>query len=115
MKTKAFIYVTIPGSVVSAKRNWLLETLQKDLKRAGIESQFVDTVGGWGNLNQDWLEFKCDIETSWGWCEILPLSSLKDESYDNLWKDFYFDLFHHGNLLMMVYYVSDDGELIPHS
>jgi len=115
MKTRASISVSVPGTFQSAKKSQLLEVLQEDLEKAGIESHFVDTIPGWGNLNQDWLEFECDIETSWGWCKILPLSMVKDQYYDNLWEDFYFDLFHHGNLLMMVHYISEDGEYIPHS
>lgn len=81
------------------------------LARYGISFKEVDTVMGYGNLNQDWIEFECEVETSWGWCKPTFLD-LRD------WGALV-DALEHGRLIMMAYYVTQDdphGErkFIPH-
>lgn len=108
----ALIALTVPGTVESAKKNALLLEIQKTLREQGISAEFVDTVAGWGCLNQSWLEFRADIETSWGWCVILPLVGLQPDEGDS--SNYLQELLHSGKVLMMVHYENKNGELEPH-
>ena len=82
---------------------WLLTLVTK----AGLEWNKCDTIAGWGCLNQDWIEFTCDIETSWSWCKPCFIVDGSDA------EKYFFELLDHGKLIMMVHYV-EDGKYIPH-
>lgn len=101
MNTKALLSFSTPGK-------WnkdLMETLKKAFAECGVEGKKVDTVLGWGNLDQDWFEVKTDIETNWGWCRPTVLPDLVWNWLYNKLKD--------GELLMMVHYITEDG-FAPH-
>lgn len=103
---EALINISTPGTFSDLKQNPIILELISILDKHSIKHRFVDTVVGWGNLNQDWLEFVCDIETSWSWCK---LTSLTDEE----WKTLY-DRLTSGLIIMMIHYKTKDGEYIPH-
>jgi hypothetical protein len=75
------------------------------LKLMDINYQKVDTVAGWGCLDQDWIEFEREVETSYGWCSIKGLEA-------------FHDYFHEGSLLMHLSYVKvnkcGQKEYTPH-
>ena len=102
--------VTIPGTCHNIHDDCFLRVLKQELKEHDIESQFVDTCMGWGSLNQDWLEFNCEVETSYGWPTFVP--------FDSATNDHYRQLFHYGKLLLMLSYIveKEDGskEYLPH-
>lgn len=95
---------SIPGTKDPRDDLWMLALISL-LKEKGIEGQFVDTVMGWGCLNQDWYETTMEMDTSWGWC--LP-KCFNDEE-----NKFLLDLLDSGRILMQVSYKTEDG-FIPH-
>ncbi len=107
MPVQSLLAFSVPGTSVSLRDNPLIKALIVLLDERGIEHQFVDNVAGWGCLNQDWLEFTAEVETSWGWCypTFIP---------QNEWETTWFPALHEGRLLMQVYY-KKDGELVPHA
>ena len=54
-----------------------------------------------GNLNQDWLEFHCYMETYRDWCSFCVFE-------DNM-NHYYKSLFEEGKLLMMIQYKTEEG------
>jgi hypothetical protein len=111
-KKLALVSVSVPGDIPEDSRlteqpaiAWLESVLEKN----NIKSHVVDTVMGWGNLNQDWLEFRAEIETSWSWCELCCLSAEESETFRSYLSD--------GKLLMRIYYIkNEEGKetFIPH-
>lgn len=107
---KCFICVSIPGDCERLHDNGLIKQLIKDLEDVGIKPTIADTLDGWGCLDQDWLEFECDIDTSYSWVKLLPFVGMEDK-YIREGKDlndYYWELFHFGKLLMMVWYIEKD-------
>lgn len=111
MKTLALIDISVPGNwnvplTSMPPVRWLIGVLYK----YGISHNVVDTVSAWGNLDQDWLEFRCEIETSWSWCVLLPLNEQE--------RDLCYKLLAEGKLIMQVHYIEENnvGETnyIPH-
>jgi hypothetical protein len=110
----ALIYLTVPGTIDKPRNNFFLRSLRERLQAEGIEAKFVDTIPGWGCLNQDWLQFRTTIETSWGWCHLSDLAEMGSEFFprdEENWADKVQDLLHAGKLVMQVYY--ENGE--PHA
>jgi len=101
---KYIVDVSIPGTFSSPQENEHIKKLQKDLAYIGIKAKFVDSVLGWGCLNQDWLEFESEIDISWGWCQFFK---------GELGK-YYEECFHHGHLIMILHYIDDNGKLQAH-
>lgn len=106
------IYITTPGvpddwhdnfHVENEYWKWAQETFQKHMSNLVI---LVDTVPGWWNLNQDWLEIlgvRMDIE--WGYS--LPLVFTEAERAKLL------QLLQKGHLLMIVFTITESGKVIP--
>ena len=90
------VQITIPGTINSAKDDVFIQTFKKELAKCGITGVFVDTIINWGCLNQDWLEFGCDVESSYGWCQL----SIPDLP-EKLNKEFQ-ERLHAGLILMQV-------------
>jgi len=87
----------------------LMDEIVGWFRECGIEVRKVDTVAGWWNLNQDWYELECEVETAWD--HVRP-KCLRDD----LWEEL-FNHLHFGNVIMQVHYVSEkDGkrEYISH-
>lgn len=126
---QAIISLTIPGTYRNAQQDPFLLHLEEVLNKAGIEAGFVDTVSGWGCLDQNWLEFTCEVDTSWGWCDIVPLKNLILDPSEDLefprrhwwvvgvdkrsWNDELQRLLHFGQVLMMVHYKKGE-DVVPH-
>lgn len=103
------ILVSVPGQYVpdpSEDWNWrshqlvnnpLIKRLTDKLDEIGRSWKSVDTASGWGNLNQDWIEFHAWVETSWGWCMLAEGLG-----------DYLTPLLREGKLIMMVYYIKRD-------
>jgi len=83
-----------------------IKMVMKDLESHDINYSYVDTIQGWGNLNQDWLEFKRQMDLSWSWC----LPSCLNSKQKKLW----FKALNSGKLFMMVSYIEQDGTFTPH-
>lgn len=112
MKT-ALIAISIPGKFdddddmsMHFTDHPLLAWLTSLLTKYNIEWQKVDTNLGWGNLNQDWIEFTTEIDTSWSWCKLNILTEKESKIL--------FALLQRGELLMTVHY-REKGELRPHA
>lgn len=104
---KCLILISIPGNIGLLSKNKLILKLKKQLLDNNIQSQIVDTVIGWGNLTQEWLEFECDMDISYGWVEF--------SIFDLPTRNYYNRLFQLGKLIMMIFYIENDGRLIPHN
>lgn len=102
MITQALLNLSTPGFY----HDGFMKKLASVFEKHGIETKKVDTVLGWGNLNQHWLELTCEIETSWDWCKPTVLN-------DEEWNWFHSAL-SCGMYIMMVYYKDKDGNLHPH-
>ena len=79
------------------------------MKANNIAYQRVDSVVSWGNMNQDWIEFECELETSWGWPRLLFMSEDRAEDF--------FRRLQNGKLILMMSYIEEkDGkkEYVPH-
>lgn len=109
-KVKCHCLVTVPGTYCDIHDHPLIRVLKQELKGCDIESQIVDACMGWGCLDQDWLEFNCEVDTSYGWPRFIPFDSELNEHYQKL--------FHYGKLLLMLSYIveKEDGtkKYIPH-
>lgn len=105
-KMNCVLNITSPGTRVPLEENPDIRTLQEMLSRAGIVYKRVDTIPGWYNLNQDWLEFEDVVETHWGTCKILSLSQGDWEKLQSLLEE--------GRLLMMVHYKLKGEITTPH-
>lgn len=112
---KALVAVTVPGFL--GQDEWRLDFedhpvmfwMKFLLKKHKIEHHRCDNMPGWWNLNQDWIEFVCDVETDWSW--VKPLF-LRDDEWNKM-----FVLLTRGDLIMQVRYkVEENGktEYIPH-
>jgi hypothetical protein len=106
MLIQCLVDITIPGTIEKATENTLLLHLKSDLESKGIKCNFIDTVAGWGCLDQDWLEFECLVDTSWEWCRLSVFDQDTMEKYRGL--------MHAGKLIMMVHHRDENGKLIPH-
>jgi len=93
----ALLYFTTPGKWDAGVMSQIANLFPKAKK--------VDTVLGWGNLNQDWLEVETEVEPSWGWCKPLCLHQLQ-------WVKLY-ELLEEGKVLMMVFFRKNGEKLIP--
>lgn len=111
-KRKCLVQVSVPGE---RSDNMCLDKypevqgLISALKKNNIEYVRCDSIMGWGNLNQDWIEFKCELETSWSWPRLLFMDDSEAEEF--------FQKLHHGRLLMMLSYIEEkDGktEYVPY-
>ena len=106
MLTSCLMNITIPGTQSSPRDDNNIKQLMSILDKHGIEHNFFDTIPGWGCLNQDWLEFKCEADTSFDWCTIVAFSEIE--------KEWLTTMLHTGKLLMHVRYIGEK-EYIPHS
>lgn len=100
------VSVSCPGTKTPLRKNPTLEPIVRILNAHAIAYQFADTMAGWGCLNQDWLEFTCVVETSWGWCKPKFLSEKE-------WTEIWLPLLEEGKLLMQIHY-RINGKLIAH-
>lgn len=97
---RSLVSVSVPGSLGPSE--WLIPLRDHPviswvislLDRNKITYQQCDTIQTWGNCDQDWIEFTCDVETSWSWCKP---SFLNDEEWN-----IFFVLLNRGDLLMQV-------------
>ncbi len=102
----SLVSLTCPGTKTPLRDNASIKRVVGLLDTHHLQYQFVDNVAGWGCLNQDWLEFTCEIETSWGWCKPQFLTEAE-------WTEIWFPLLQEGKVLMQVYYKVGD-ELVAH-
>jgi len=100
------VSVSCPGTKTPLRNNTTLKPIVRILDAHEIAYQFVDTMAGWGCLNQDWLEFTCVVERSWSWCKPNFLS-------DKEWTEIWHPMLEEGKLLMQIHYRSN-GNLIAH-
>lgn len=113
-KILSLVSISVPGGTtaegVGIEDNPHIKRLVQSLDRAGIEYKEVDSFPGWGNLNQDWIEFSCEITTAWSWCKPTFL-------WESEWKALFAALAT-GQLIMMVQYKihKEDGtyQYVPH-
>lgn len=94
---QATLQFTTPGELDDSRLTLIREAFPDFLK--------VDTVAGWGNLDQDWYELSTEVNTSWGWCRPTLLT-------EKQWESLLADLTA-GRILMMVHY-EVKGEIVPH-
>lgn len=108
----ALIDISIPGR--SLRHSKEIEDLVGYLEECRIPWRAVDSVLGWGNLNQDWIEFEAEIETSWGWCEV---KFTEGERQKFIWGWLKENL-ESGKFLMHIMYkaikASGEVEYVPH-
>lgn len=104
--TNCLLCISCAGTKTPLREHPQAALFMKALEGKGVEFKVVDTVAGWGCLNQDWIEFRCEVETSWSWCRPTIFSEAE-------WE-FWFEQFHSGVLLMHVEYETADGKLVPH-
>lgn len=108
---KALVYISIPGKWTEEDEGillhltdhpiilWIISVLEKNR----IPYQSVDTIAGWGNLNQDWLEFRTEVETSFGWCRPTIFSPKENRLFLNL--------LNRGEILFQLSYIQEkNGE-----
>jgi len=107
-QVSAVVHISTPGCDTSEATPLALEFWKRVFREKVGEDKIeeVDTVAGWGCLNQYWLAVECEVETSWGWCRPVCLDA--DE-----W-DVLFGALARGHLIMMVHYRTESGELEPH-
>lgn len=119
MLIKCLVSVTIPGTIIEASQHPTLNAFISALKEKNIEGGFVDTIAGWGNLNQNWFEFEVDVETDFDFVKLECFShdewyGIDDLSFMVGWRKY----FETGQLLMMIHYIGIDGngekKYIPH-
>ena len=105
----AFIHLSTPGNDREEAVPLALEFWKRIFQdRVGPDNvEVVDTVAGWGCLNQEWVAVDWEVETSWGWCRP---TCLDPEEWDVL-----FESLRRGHLIMMVHYQTESGELEPHT
>lgn len=103
----SLVSMSCPGTKIPLRENKALEPVLRLLKEHGIAHEFVDSMLGWGCLNQDWVEFTCEMEMSWGWCKPEFLTEQE-------WVEVLYPLLVNGQVLMQVYYKKGDGELVAH-
>jgi len=118
-KVKALVSVSVPGFTrrwvekdsqdynAFLEGNLAIKWLIELLDRNEIKWNKCDTIAGWGCLNQNWIEFICDIETDWSWCK--PCFIIEGSAVEK----YFYELFDHGKLIMMVHYIDGD-KYIPH-
>lgn len=106
MVQECIVTVTIPGTIIDAEDDVLLKSFIDALKAKGIEGRFVDSILGWGCLNQNWFEFTTNVDTDMDWCNLVSFTP-KEWEY---WRS----MFETGKLLMIIYYKNGD-EFEPHN
>jgi hypothetical protein len=99
--TKCLICISAPGTSAKLESNPYIGKLIRQLDKKRIKWQKVDSMMGWGCLNQDWIEFTAPVLTSYGWCEIKGLEYLTD-------------LFIEGKLLMSLCYIKEVPASVEH-
>lgn len=117
-KTLCLVSLTIPGTRKEHRNHPFLIELTQKLEELGISSHSVDTIPGWGNLNQDWLEFNCEVYTSWGWCVLVPLIGIPYPGASWDWATEFHKQLHDGSILMHLSYIRETEtgkDYIPHS
>jgi len=104
MSVKAYCSFTVPG--LHAKKTVAWDTLGILLRKYFKEVREVDTLPSYYNLNQDFYEILDEVETSWG--TVRPKSIADDD-----WQDIQ-DMLNHGAIIMLVWYVDENGKYVPH-
>lgn len=116
-KVNALVQLTIPGTIENVNDSPIVKQILLILDSMGIEHKSFDSVQGWGSLNQDWIEFKIEVDTDYGWCSIVPFEGLVTDDYHDFWKEYVWPALHYGKLLMKVYYIEEENgvkKYIPH-
>lgn len=104
MRTPALINITIPGTEILLAESFLIKNVKELLLKNNIQSSVVDTVSGWGCLNQDWLEFVTEINTSYDWVKFPEIT----EDIENFSVQEFNNCFPTGRLLMGVRWIVTD-------
>jgi hypothetical protein len=97
--------ITIPQICtcsVELEDNTYIRKVIEVLNKYGIEWYTCDTISGWFNLNQEWIETKTLIEMETGWNFVLPLHWDKEDRI-NL-KSMVDD----GKIIIIVHYVEEE-------
>lgn len=104
----ALVHLSVPGTETTAATYRTLDFWAGVFASHVGEDRVseVDSVAGWGCLNQDWIAVDCEVETSWGWCRP---TCLDEAEWDTLRG-----ALHRGDLIMTVDYRTVDGGLEPH-
>lgn len=104
MTVKCLVAISTPGSDTpdNKKFNQIKRVLEKtkDLKR-------VDTIPGWGNLNQEWYEFTAWVETSF--------DPIKLECFNEIMNQLFVEAQEDGDILVHLAYETPDGHYTPHT
>ena len=91
------VYLSSPGQWDEV----LMDRVKKMFSYHDISLRKCDTVSGWANNNQDWLEGDVQVELSWSWGRPVCLSDVE-------WN-WFLNKLATGKLLMMFFYKKDDG------
>lgn len=100
----ALVSVSVPGLTLKSGENPLFNDLMHRLTEAGVEWEKVDSMAGWFNLNQDWVEFETTVHTSWGPVQI-DFGSQRGAL--SKWLS---ECLHQGFLIAQIHYVDVDPE-----
>lgn len=104
--SKMVFFITVPRVDVNIYEDEQMRQVSEILKRNNVNHNFVDTIPGSWNLNRDWIETE-EIESIVEYCGVYPVNwnmddVVKLEELDGT-----------GKIIILVYKVNKDGELIP--
>lgn len=111
MKMEALVQISVPGTVYEIRNHSIIERFQSLLDANNIKHNIVDTVPGWGCLNQEWVEFETEIDSSWGWAEF---NKMPNDGKDGFSAEYIKKLLHEGKLIMMLM-VKHQGSWVTYS
>lgn len=105
MLVKSIVSITTPGHGEYSQEHVEFDLIEEWV-REKKESKYVDSIKGWDNLNQEWLQFEGWVQTSFGPVSLEFLSEEVDKIF--------FDAQMKGKVLVNVRYKTKDGSFVPH-
>ena len=91
----AYVYFSLPGNNgLSICENKLIKSISNRAKKCRLNYHIVDSISRWGNLNQEWLQIACTVDSSWSWLSI--------QEFDKKFNKEIISNLENGSLLMMI-------------